>query len=65
MDKRGLPPQMSNFYCLPGRAGGTPMGIRTGDRYRAAISVVTDQVQSLWRRRIWAVTGIRICVVRR
>jgi hypothetical protein len=27
MDNRGLPPQTSNFYCLPGRAGGTPMGI--------------------------------------
>jgi hypothetical protein len=28
MDNRGLPPKRSNFYCLPGRAGGTPMGIR-------------------------------------
>jgi len=27
MDNRGLPPKTSNFYCLPGRAGGTPMGI--------------------------------------
>ena len=27
MDNRGLPPQTSNSYCLPGRAGGTPMGI--------------------------------------
>ena len=24
MDNRGLPPQTSNFDCLPGRAGGTP-----------------------------------------
>ena len=31
MDNRGLPPQTSNFYCLPGRAGGTPMGIRVAD----------------------------------
>jgi hypothetical protein len=23
MDSRGTPPEMSNFYCLPGRAGGT------------------------------------------
>jgi putative DNA-invertase from lambdoid prophage Rac len=27
MDNRGLPQQTSNFYCLPGRAGGTPVGI--------------------------------------
>jgi hypothetical protein len=27
MDNRELPPKTSNFYCLPGRAGGTPMGI--------------------------------------
>jgi hypothetical protein len=24
MDSRGPPPETSNFYCLPGRAGGTP-----------------------------------------
>jgi hypothetical protein len=24
MESRGLPPETSNFYCLPGRAGGTP-----------------------------------------
>ena len=24
MDGRRPPPEMSNFYCLPGRAGGTP-----------------------------------------
>ena len=28
MDNPGLPPQTSNSYCLPGRAGGTPVGIR-------------------------------------
>ena len=27
MDNPGLPPQTSNSYCLPGRAGGTPIGI--------------------------------------
>ncbi len=27
MDNRGLPPQTSNFDCLPGRAGGTPIGL--------------------------------------
>jgi glycosyltransferase involved in cell wall biosynthesis len=27
MDNRGLPPQTSNFYCLPARLGETPMGI--------------------------------------
>ena len=25
MDNRELPPQTSNFYCLPGRAGGSPI----------------------------------------
>jgi hypothetical protein len=24
MDSRGIPPETSNFYCLPGRAGGSP-----------------------------------------
>jgi hypothetical protein len=24
MDSRGLPPEMSNFDCLPGKAGGSP-----------------------------------------
>ena len=28
MDGRRPPPEMSNFYCLPGRAGGTPICIR-------------------------------------
>jgi hypothetical protein len=31
MGERGaarLPPELSNFYCLPGRAGGTPLAIR-------------------------------------
>src|SRR5215213_1994423 len=23
----GIPPEMSNFYCHPGRAGGTPLGV--------------------------------------
>src|SRR5690348_14433436 len=27
MDNPGLPPQTSNSYCLPGKAGGTPVGI--------------------------------------
>ena len=27
MDNPGLPPQTSNSYCLPGKAGGTPIGI--------------------------------------
>ena len=27
MDGRRPPPEMSNFYCLPGRAGGTPIGL--------------------------------------
>jgi hypothetical protein len=25
MDSLGIPPETSNFYCLPGRAGGTPI----------------------------------------
>jgi len=35
MDSRGLPPEMSNFDCLPGRAGGTPFVLERavrGDR---------------------------------
>ncbi len=24
MDSREIPPETSNFYCLPGRAGGSP-----------------------------------------
>ena len=27
MDSRGTPPETSNFYCLPGRAGGTPIAL--------------------------------------
>jgi Hint domain len=33
MDSRGLPPEMSNFYCLPGRAGGTPIVLVAGSRW--------------------------------
>jgi hypothetical protein len=25
MESRAIPPETSNFYCLPGRAGGTPI----------------------------------------
>jgi hypothetical protein len=32
MDSRGLPPEMSNFYCLPGRAGGSPI-LLEGTKY--------------------------------
>src|SRR6266700_3953277 len=27
MDSQGPPPEMSNFYCLPVRAGGTPIAL--------------------------------------
>jgi hypothetical protein len=27
MGRRCRPPDMSNFFCLPGRAGGTPIGV--------------------------------------
>jgi|HubBroStandDraft_1064217.scaffolds.fasta_scaffold86407_2 hypothetical protein len=33
MDGRRPPPEMSNFYCLAGRAGGTPIGL---DRVQTA-----------------------------
>jgi hypothetical protein len=33
--KPGIPPETSNFYCLPGRAGGTPNVL---DRLRATTS---------------------------
>jgi hypothetical protein len=36
MDNRGLPPEMSNFYCLPGRAGGTPRVLEV--RLRLSVS---------------------------
>jgi hypothetical protein len=31
MDSRGIPPETSNFYCLPGRAGGFPILLVQGD----------------------------------
>jgi hypothetical protein len=30
MDRGSRPPDMSNFCCLPGRAGGTPLLVRIG-----------------------------------
>jgi hypothetical protein len=44
MDNRGLPPEMSNFYCLPGRAGGTPRVLVwrfNTDSRKAHLSAVT------------------------
>jgi hypothetical protein len=41
MDNRGLPPQTSNFECLPGRAGGTPIGL--------AICLLTRRFTLGWR----------------
>lgn len=38
MDGRRPPPETSNFYCLPGRAGGTPMGI-VGEGAGAVIQI--------------------------
>jgi hypothetical protein len=29
MERPCRPPDMSNFCCLPGRAGGTPIGVRS------------------------------------
>ena len=47
MDSRGTPPEMSNFYCLPGRAGGTPKCIRACRQFatmgRAAGLIVVRQ----------------------
>jgi hypothetical protein len=34
MDDRRPPPEMSNFYCLPGKAGGTPMVLGNDDKRR-------------------------------
>jgi hypothetical protein len=32
MESQGIPPETSNFYCLPGRAGGTPNGLEADRR---------------------------------
>jgi hypothetical protein len=39
MDSPGPPPETSNFYCLPGRAGGTP-GVLVGRNGSAEASWV-------------------------
>jgi excinuclease ABC subunit C len=33
MESRGLPPETSNFYCLPGRAGGSPILLGCGTQF--------------------------------
>ena len=39
MDGRRPPPETSNFYCLPGRAGGTPNVLgATGDEEKERIA---------------------------
>jgi DNA-binding NtrC family response regulator len=43
MDNRGLPPQTSNFYCLPGRAGRTPVGIRGGKMPNRILVIEDDE----------------------
>jgi hypothetical protein len=51
MGNRGLPPQTSNFYCLPGRAGGTPMGMPNEAVYRTHGCVDQGQHNGPARRR--------------
>ncbi len=41
MDNRGLPPETSNFCCLPGRAGGTPGGI---SRTKPLVRLILNQI---------------------
>ena len=47
VDTQGRLPEMSNFCCLPGRAGGTPMLLAFHVRYRSnRTSVPQDQTTS-------------------
>ena len=48
MDGWRPPPETSNFYCLPGRAGGTPMVLEINGSARDALSKVAAE-QSLGR----------------
>jgi hypothetical protein len=43
MESRGIPPEMSNFYCLPGRAGGTPNVLEA--RHRGELGRETTKVE--------------------
>jgi hypothetical protein len=43
MDNRALPPKTSNFYCLPGRAGGTPMGISGKRKARRSATTMASE----------------------
>jgi tetratricopeptide (TPR) repeat protein len=47
MDNRGLPPQTSNFDCLPGRAGGTPRGLVSRGAVRATDRRYDDAMADL------------------
>ena len=40
MESLGIPPEMSNFDCLLGRAGGTPF-------------VLEETINSRWQRHSW------------
>ena len=37
MDSHGILPDTSNFYCLPGRAGGTPNVLGNGPQNQAIL----------------------------
>jgi hypothetical protein len=43
LGKPGIPPETSNFYCLPGRAGGTPNVLDVLVDDRPALSAVADR----------------------
>ena len=59
---RGIPPETSNFYCLPGRAGGTPIRLELEKFLNAGLSkdahrpeperkvdcLVRVRIQSVW-----------------
>jgi hypothetical protein len=56
MDSRGLPPEMSNFDCLPGKAGGSPfvLGEKCSFAHLLLFKVRKSQARySQYCRKIW------------
>src|SRR5215203_897446 len=41
--------EMSNFYCHPGRAGGTPFGISVVNRYVIIYEIINCLSNTEWR----------------
>ena len=56
MDDRGLPPQMSNSDCLPGRAGGTPIGLGRGDSRLVDNAIAATTLDQATGAASWRIT---------